>query len=51
MVSTSVSWREKSDILFLETHSAKVDSRAYMELLRNNLLHACEKLYLDGFIL
>ena len=51
MVSAGVSWRGKTDIFFLETQTAKVDSVAYINLLKDQMLPACEELYPGGYIL
>ena len=50
MVSSGVSWRGKSDIL-PGNAQLRFHGRTCMELLRNNLLPACEKLSPGGFIL
>ena len=48
MVSTGVSWCGKTDIYFMDTKTAKVNSECYMKLLDEGLLPDCRRMYPNG---
>ena len=45
MVSAGVSWAGKTNIQFIDTNKAKVNSKSYIQLLDNNLLPDCGQLH------
>ena len=45
MVSAGVSWEGKTNIHFIDTDRAKVNSENYIQLLDDNLLPDCRRLY------
>jgi len=47
MVSAGISWEGKTQIHFINTKTAKVNSESYINLLNNGLLPDCRRLYPD----
>ena len=45
MVLAEISWEGKANIYFIDTHRAKVNSESYTQLLVDNLLLNCRRLY------